>query len=132
MVAIAFHVERPIDPQAVRALYDANNWWPNRRLDDIAAVLSTGLVIGAWEGDRLVGFARAVTDGRLRAYIEDMAVHPDHRHAGIASALLERLLAALGDIETVSLFCEPELVDLYGRLGFKARRSQVVMHRARP
>lgn len=132
MVAIALHSERPIAPQAVRALYDAVTWWPERHLDAIAAVLATGPAIGAWEGDRLVGFARAVSDGRLRAYIENVVVHPDCRHVGIASALLDRLLVALGPIETISLFCEPELVDLYDRLGFKARRSQVVMHRPMP
>ena len=75
-----------------------------------------------------MGFACAVTDGRLRAYIEDVAVHPDHRRAGIATALLDRLLAALGPIETVSLFREPDLVAMYERHGFRTRRSQAVMH----
>lgn len=128
MIAIATHQERPINPQAVRALYDAVAWWPDRRLEDIAAVLAVGPAIGAWDRERLVGFARAVTDGRLRAYIEDVVVHPEQRHTGIATALLDRLIAALGPIETVSLFCEPELVPMYERHGFRARRSQIVMH----
>lgn len=132
VVVVAPHQERLIDPVAVRSLYDAVHWWPDRRLDDIAAILAANPAIGAWEGGQLVGFARAVTNGRLRAYTEDVAVHPDYRRNGIATALLERLLDALGPIETISLFCEPELVDLYARLGFKARRSQVVMHRSTP
>ena len=131
MIAIASHQERPIDARDVRGLYDSVQWWPDRTRDDIAAVLAAGPAVGAWDGDRLVGFARAVTDGHLRAYIEDVVVHPDHRHAGIATALLDQLIAALGSIETVSLFCEPALIELYERQRFRPRRSQVVMHRRR-
>ena len=35
-VEIAFHHERPIDPQAVRELYTSVNWWPLRTPEEIA------------------------------------------------------------------------------------------------
>lgn len=129
---VASNKARPIDPEAVRQLYVAVGWWPERQMEDIALVLRAELAFGAWDGDHLVGFTRVVSDGRLRAFIEDVVVHPDYRRLGIGSQLLKSVVQALDHIEIVTLFCEPGLVPFYERHGFKARHSQVVMHRRRP
>jgi predicted GNAT family acetyltransferase len=126
---IAFHTERPIDAHAVHALYDVANWWPHRQPDAIGHMLDSNLAIGVWDHQQLIAFARAVTDGCFRAYIEDVVVHPAYRHQGLALQLLIRLIAALSHIETISLFCTPELIELYEQVGFSVRRNQVVMHR---
>jgi ribosomal protein S18 acetylase RimI-like enzyme len=55
-------------------------------------VLGFGPAVGAWAGDRLVGFVRAVTDGAFRAYVEDVIVAPDARGAGIGRSLIDHLL----------------------------------------
>ncbi len=47
-VEIAFHHERPIDPQAVRELYTSVDWWPLRTPEEIAQVLKDALAVGAW------------------------------------------------------------------------------------
>lgn len=127
---IAFHTERPIDAHSVRTLYDLVNWWPHRQLDAITQMLERDLVIGVWDSDLLIGFARAVTDGYFRAYIEDVVIHPLYRRQGLATQMLIQFIDALDHIETISLFCTPELTRLYEQLDFKAHRSQVVMHRA--
>jgi ribosomal protein S18 acetylase RimI-like enzyme len=126
-IEVQLQEARPIPPASVRALYDAVAWWPGRTEVDIAAVLARDPAVGAWDGSRLVGFARLVSDGRLRAYVEDVVVHPDYRRKGIGRSLVCRLVASTG-ARTISLFAEDGLVDLYGSLGFVARRSQVVMH----
>ena len=128
-VQIAFHAERPIEAHAVRTLYDLVNWWPHRQLDAITQMLERDLAIGVWDSDHLIGFARTVTDGSFRAYIEDVVMHPLYRRQGLARQMLTQLIDALGPIETISLFCAPELIGLYEQFGFGARRSQVVMHR---
>jgi predicted GNAT family acetyltransferase len=127
---IAFHTERPIDAHAVRALYDLANWWPNRQPAAIADMLDHAIAIGVWDHDHLIAFARAVADGHFRAYIEDVVVHPAYRRQGIALQMLGQLLDALAHIETISLFCTPDLMTLYAQLGFASHRSQCVMHRA--
>ena len=99
-----FHTQRRIDPQALRLLYDQESWWPDRSLDAIGEVLERDLALGAWDGDTLIGFARAVSDGQFRAYIEDFIVHQDYRRRGIAVQMLTQLMGALRHIETVSLF----------------------------
>lgn len=129
---VAQHKVRPIPSEAVRALYEEDGWWPDRRTEDIANVLRVHPAVGVWDGDHLIAFARAVTDGCFRAYIEDVVVHPQYRRIGIARLLLAELLSTLVHIETVSLFCQRELAPLYEQLGFVMRGSQVVLHRSRP
>jgi GNAT superfamily N-acetyltransferase len=130
-LSYTLHVDRPIFAHAVRHLYDLAGWWPQRSLDDIAFVLEQDCAAGAWRCDQLIGFARAVSDGRLRAYIEDVVVHPDHRRQGVGEQLLGCLLKRLNHIETISLFCAPELASWYERQGFRLHRSQHVLHRSR-
>jgi GNAT superfamily N-acetyltransferase len=129
-IVCALHARRPTAAESVRALYDEAGWWPERRLEDIAAVLAGGPAVGAWDGDGLVGFARAVDDGRFRAYVEDVVVQRAYRRDSVASRLLGLLLTELTHVETISLFCDPALAGLYEPFGFRAvSRTEVVLHR---
>jgi GNAT superfamily N-acetyltransferase len=120
--------ERPIGGAAVVRLYNEAEWWPARTPEQVQSILATGPAVGAWDGDELIGFARAVSDGCFRSYVEDVVVLPDHRRAGTATRMLEVLLELLSEIDVVSLFCGADLVHLYEHAGFNAT-SQVVLHR---
>ncbi|MGH2366009.1 MAG: GNAT family N-acetyltransferase, partial [Chloroflexota bacterium] len=84
-----------MDLRAVIQLYAAANSWPERTPEQVAHVLDVFPAVGAWDGDRLIGFARAITDSEFRAYIEDVTVDPGFRHQGVATAVLRELLALL-------------------------------------
>src|SRR5436305_1678297 len=55
------HSSRPIPAHRVLGLYQAQGWWPERTAEQVTAALNSGPAVGAWHGDQLVGFARAVT-----------------------------------------------------------------------
>lgn len=126
-IAVEVHHDRPIAGAALRALFTSAGWERHAGEGALEAVLQAGPAVGAWSGDQLVGFARAVTDGRLRAYVEDVAVHEQYRRRGVATAVMRRLLDELSEIAIVSLFCDPSLLGLYQALGFRST-SQVVLH----
>ncbi len=128
-VAVLSYSERTIPADQVLALYHAAQWWPERTPDQVGAVLRGSPAVGAWRGGQLVGFARAVTDGVLRAYVEDVVVAPSRRGSGIGLALLDRLIQELDAIPVVTLFCSPDLVRYYEASSFGAT-GQVVMHRS--
>ena len=128
-VVVLSHAERAIPGDEVLALYQSAGWWPERTPGQVRAVLRSSPAVGAWQGERLIGFARAVTDGVLRAYVEDVVVSSNRRSGGGGQALLGRLIEDLGAIPVVTLFCSPDLVRYYEASSFAATR-QVVMHRS--
>ena len=127
--AVVPHGQREIPAEGVLELYRAEGWWPERTAEQVRAVLRAAPAVGAWHGQELIGFARAVTDGVLRAYVEDVIVSPEWRGAGVGRALLAGLIKQLEPIPVVTLFCSPGLVAHYEASSFRTTR-QVVMHRA--
>lgn len=118
-IELALHRERPIPPADLRALYDHVGWDRPVTEADLAAVLAAGPAVAAWNGEELVGFVRALSDGHLAAYIEDVMVHERCRHLGVGSALMARLLAELADVAVINLFCASGPVPFYEQQGFR-------------
>lgn len=124
--------EREIPSSVVRLLYQQEGWWQERSEDDLAAVIASGPAVGAWKGDQLVGFARAVSDGRFRAYVEDVVVDTAHRGSGCGAALMAALHAELSGIDVVSLFCHEDLVGFYEQAGYRFTHQRIAHRVARP
>jgi GNAT superfamily N-acetyltransferase len=69
--------------------------------------------------DRLVGFARALTDWRYRAYVYDVIVAAEWRDRGLGRVLVDAVLARLEGVESIELSCQPEMIPFYRRWGFR-------------
>ena len=67
------------------------------------------LTLGGWDEDRLIAFARVITDDLYRAVIDDVVVESAYRERGIASQMIEKVLMRLQHIEVIMLDCSPEL-----------------------
>jgi GNAT superfamily N-acetyltransferase len=120
--------ERPIPPCAVRRLYDHVGWTRPASEEALAEVLKAGPAVGAWDGDKLVGFVRALSDGYLVAYVEDVMVHEEYQRSGVGKKLMTRLLEEIGGVAKVNLFCEGPVVKFYEGSGFDLT-SYVLMQR---
>ena len=57
-----------------------------------SAALGKTLNIAAWDGDRLVGSVRVLTDGYFFSTVAEVMVDPDYRKQGIGRELLRRAL----------------------------------------
>ncbi|MEG1979342.1 MAG: GNAT family N-acetyltransferase [Victivallaceae bacterium] len=79
------------------------------------------LFVTARRGGRLAGAARSISDGVSDAYIQDVAVMPDCRGAGIGSGMMEYLIEALQrrNIEWIGLIGVAGSSHFYQRLGFE-------------
>jgi GNAT superfamily N-acetyltransferase len=128
-VEVLSFAERPIKSVDIIKLYNEVDWWEERQEQEIEEMLNKVGSVGAWKDDTLIGFARAVSDGKFRAYIEDVVIYGSYRKEGIGTKLVSKLLDELSHIDVISLFCEEHLIPFYEKNHFKYSKSQFVMHR---
>ena len=123
-------VEAP-DPAEVRALYESAGWWEGGdRVDAIPEMVrGTFCFAGAFEGGRMIGMARVLSDGASDAYIQDVVVHPDARRRGVGAGLVAFLRdwCESAGIVWLGLIGEPGTGPFYERLGFRRMEGYVPM-----
>lgn len=59
--------------------------------------LHSTMVVSAWDGDRLVGCVRVLSDGMFRSVLYDLAVLPAYQRRGIGTELVRRCRGAFPD-----------------------------------
>ncbi|RFM36916.1 GNAT family N-acetyltransferase [Chitinophaga silvisoli] len=78
---------------------------------------NSNLVISAWDGDKLVGVARSVTDYCYCCYLSDLAVSKDYQTAGIGRQLVALTQEAIGPQTMLLLLSAPSAMEYYPRIG---------------
>lgn len=89
---IRFSLERgELDLDQLLLLLNRNAFWAqNRQRQEMErAVAHSHPVVSAWDGERLIGFGRATSDGVYRAVLWDIVVDHDYRRQGIGRKLVE-------------------------------------------
>ena len=73
----------------------------------------------AWNGEKLVGIARSITDFVYTCYLSDLAVDPEYQGRGIGRELVWRTKKSVGDSVTVHLYATPQAMDFYRHIGME-------------
>jgi ribosomal protein S18 acetylase RimI-like enzyme len=121
----------PVDPAQLGALFLAVGFDRDRDAATLTAMVENARwVVSAWDGERLVGFARALSDGVSNAYVSTVAVHPDYQRRGIGRALMQRLLEGRDHVKFV-LHTRPDAKKLYEACGFEDATEMMVRRRRR-
>jgi len=131
-MAIVIRKGTDLEVPQLQDLYQHAPWAAGRSADGIRQMLSnTDYVFSAWDGRRLVGFARVLTDGIYRATLWDVVVHPDYQGKGVGDSLLKAVLShpVLSLVEKFWLNTRDKQ-SFYERFGFV--RSDQGMVRERP
>lgn len=93
---------------------------PVDRPDIFANMLKhADLCITAWQGERLIGIARTLTDFSYVAYLADLAVDVELQKQGIGTRLIEETKKQLGPECMLVLLAAPKANDYYPKLGFE-------------
>ncbi len=109
-------------------LFATTGWNAEYRLSSdelLRAIAESWKVVSAYDGDRLVGFGRVLSDGILHAMIYDLIVDPRHQRKGIGAGILQILVASCRDahIRDIQLFCAEGKRAFYERQGFRGRHE---------
>lgn len=124
-----------IDLKQLQQLFNISAFWAQgRSIEDLdIAITNSDPVISIWNGERLIGFARATSDGIYRATIWDVIIHPDYRGTGLGSKLVETVLShgRMMRVERVYLMTTHQQ-GFYEKIGFQTNSTTtMVLHNQR-
>lgn len=118
---IIYKSNSSIDLAEVIDLYKASTLGLRRPIDDPQRMQQmmqhANLVVSAWDGTKLVGLARSLSDFAFCTYLADLAVDVAYQRHGIGKELI-RQTQKLGGQATIYLFSAPAAVKYYPKVGF--------------
>lgn len=114
----------------LQELFDIAAFWAKgRSIEDLSiAIANSDPVITIWDGEKLIGFARATSDGIYRATIWDVVIHPDYRGTGLGRKLVESVLThpRLRKVERVYLMTTNQQ-EFYEKIGFQCNHTTTMV-----
>ena len=121
-----------IDLNQLRELFNITAFWAQERsMSDLSiAIENSEPVMTICDDQRLIGFARATSDGIYRATIWDVVIHPDYRGTGLGSKLVESLIShpRMSRVERIYLMTTHQQ-GFYEKIGFQTNSTTtMVLH----
>ncbi len=104
---------RPIDDkERIKKMFDNSN-----------------LIVTAWDGERLIGVSRSITDWCWSCYLADLAVRKEYKQSGIGKKLIELTKEKVGDESMILLLSVPTAMEYYPKVGFIKQESSFIINR---
>ena len=119
-----------IDLNQILQLLQVGAFWAKSRSREKMeiAIANSNPVVTVWDNERIIGFARATSDGVYRAGIWDVVIHPDYRGWGLGRKLVETVLTHpdVNRVERVYLTTTNQQ-SFYERIGFEPNSSTTMV-----
>lgn len=122
---ITYSERKDVDPAQLVRLFTQAPWATGRTVEDARQMLiQTDVVLSAWDGNRLVGFGRVLTDYVYRASIWDVIVDRGYQGQDIGTQIVQRILNH-PDLKRVELFwlCTRDKQAFYEKFGFSSNEQ---------
>ncbi len=91
------------------------------------AFLNSYKVVTAWDGDKIIGAGRLISDGVCYGWIHDMGVLPDLQKTGIGRNIVKELMNGNKSL-LIGLTSSFEAVEFYHKLGFKKHKTALAKY----
>lgn len=121
-VNIEFKINEPISVEQFIDLLRESMLGERRPIDDVGCmrgmVENSNLMVTAWDGKKLVGIARSMTDFHYACYLSDLAVHKTYQKQGIGKQLQLITQQQLSEKCKLILVAAPAANSYYEHIGF--------------
>ena len=116
-----------LDPTAILDLLGTTHWGGDLTREQLVRAIANSVCFGVYEGTRLVGFGRVVTDLATFGYLTDVVVAPSHRGRGLGRWLTDCMVAhpQLQGFRRLALLTR-DAETLYRKAGFDAAAAALV------
>lgn len=112
-----------LDEDGLFSLYEELGWNSYLKLNRqqlVRAMEHSWFVVYAYDGDRLIGTGRVVSDGVINGYLCGLGVAIDFRKRGIGTEISNMLVKNCREHKLhIQFFCEEELISYYENMGFE-------------
>ena len=115
---------RDIDQNQILELYQQNKWSSAEKpVELIQALENSHALITAWDGDKLVGLANAISDGFLVVYYPHLLVLPEYQGKGIGKMIMDQFQKKYAGFHQQILVADGDAIDFYKKCGFEKAAS---------
>jgi len=117
-----------VDVDAVHDYLANESYWARGRPRDVVERLvhEASRIVGLYDGERQIGFARAFTDGAAAVYLADVYVLAEHRGRGLGLELVREMIGGSPWPHLKWLLHTKDAHGLYRKLGFAAPDARVM------
>lgn len=127
---IEYRLGNNLDLGALIDAYRASTLGERRPIGDrdrmMRMLSNANLIVSAWDGTLLVGFARSLSDYAYCTYLSDLGVRLSHQRRGIGKELIRRTRDAAPEA-TLILLAAPKAVEYYPHVGFTRHESAWIL-----
>lgn len=125
---IDYRDTKSLPREAVLKLYGALNWSAAQKPDALMQSLKNAhSLITAWDGERLVGLANAISDSFLVVYFPHALVLPEYQSRGIGREMMARMMKRYEGFHQQALIADEHAVEFYEQCGFTRAGRTVPM-----
>ncbi|WP_349549854.1 GNAT family N-acetyltransferase [Leuconostoc pseudomesenteroides] len=121
---INYQINQTIAENDLTKLYNSVGWfaYTNTRVNLMAAVANSLMVVSAWADNQLVGLVRVVGDGETIIFIQDILVDPKFQSQQVGTELMNRVLSQYPAVRQKVLLTEeaPDVRHFYEKFGFRS------------
>jgi len=124
-----------VDIDAVHAFISGRSYWGRGRERELVArsIAGSARVVGLYRAGEQLGFARAISDGAIMAYLADVYVLEHCRGRGLGVELVRFMVEGQPSWNVRWMLHTADAQGLYEKLGFtEAKTVYALMERARP
>jgi ribosomal protein S18 acetylase RimI-like enzyme len=127
---IKYSLEEKVDYECLLDLFKQVDW--SDKTSDLERlklmVENSQIVVTAWDDEKMVGFARCVTDYVFNGQINNVVVDQEYRGRGIGKELITCILSSSNKV-TYILRGDPENIGFYKQIGFRDTDLSLVFNR---